>query len=136
MSKTDSKGAMTENGYKIEARVARFNCFNPVQLSDGLLGPEWREVQFERGNNPAGIPVEGFGEKHNHRLLTYEGAMALAWTLVAQQRNCPIECRLVAYKLETTWALEVSGIVDMPPIENLWPDIAPLVRSTATVQKP
>lgn len=113
-----SNGQSTEHGYKVEARDANFHHFNPVTLSDGILGPAWREVQFERGHNPAGIPERGFGQKHEHGLLAHEGATALAWTLIAQHYLQQIECRLVRYELETTYKCERCGIVDMPVIKK------------------
>ena len=126
-----SNGQSTEHGYKVEARDANFHCFNPVALSDGILGPDWREVRFDRGHNPAGIPERGFGQKHEHGLLTHEGATALAWTLIAQNDLQQIECRLVRYKLETTYKCERSGVVDMPVIKNSMFRDVKLVDETA-----
>jgi hypothetical protein len=114
-----SSGQSTEYGYTVEARAVHFFHFKPVVLSDGILSSEWREVVFERGNNPAGVPDHGLGQRSNHGLLGHEGAVALAWTLIAQH-GCfgGIECRLVKHKLETTYKRQREGIVDMPPIKS------------------
>jgi hypothetical protein len=112
-----SSGQSTEYGYKVEAREVHFFHMKPVVLSDGILGSDWREVQFEIVNNPAGIPVSLFDQKHNHGLLRHEGAIALAWTMIAQH-DSRIECRLVQYKLETTYKCQRQGIVDMPVIQG------------------
>jgi hypothetical protein len=113
-----SKGMSTEIGYRVEARDALFTHLNPAVLSDGVLTSEWREIRFEEGPNPAGIPREPFGRKHDYGLLTYEGATALAWTLIAQNRLRSIEARLVQYQLETTYEYYRDGLVDMEPLTS------------------
>lgn len=120
-----SRGQSNEIGYRIEARDAMFHASNPIRLWDGILSPEWREICLRREPNPAGIPDEPFGKKHEHGLVTYQAAVALAWTLIAQHRLRRIECRLVQYKLVTTHELTREGIVDGLRIEN---DLMPTVK--------
>lgn len=61
--------------------------------------------------------------------------MALAWTLIAQNRLHCIEARLVRYKLETTYKCERSGVVDMPVIsDSKFRDVR-LVGETVTTPK-
>lgn len=107
---------MTEHGYKVEARNAHFSHERPLTLSDGILSGDWREVAFSQGFNPAGIPIDLFSQKHQHGLLSYEGAMALAWTLVAQNRMWYVETRIVQYSLETTFKCEKQGLVTNVPV--------------------
>lgn len=49
-----STGHATERGYKVEARHVGFIASHPIQLADGILTGEWREVAFSRGSNPCG----------------------------------------------------------------------------------
>jgi len=121
-------GKSIEHGYRVEVRDTSFTHHHPTQLHDGIIGPEWREVLFESGCNPAGIPQDSYGQKHAHSLITHEGAMALAWTIIAQTRRYSIEVRLVQYRLETTYKCERSGVVDMPTITLVLRGI-PLVSS-------
>lgn len=109
------RGTHNESGYRVEARVRFFNPTRLVQLSDGVLTDSWREVQFERGGNPAGVP-EAWGYRPTHDLLTLEAATALAWTLVAQHPHASVEARLVAYRLRVQWEMSREGIVDGPEI--------------------
>lgn len=95
----------------MEARHKWFSCAAPIILCDGLLGPDWREIHFSKGHNPAGIPETPFGHKGAHDLLTFEAAMALAWTVIAQNNRHGIECRLVQYRLVTSHTLTKQGVV-------------------------
>lgn len=114
-----STGHSTEQGYRVEARHTEFIASNPIKLYDGILTSEWREITFQRGHNPCGIPEDAFSRKGDHDLLSYNAAMALAWTLIAQQKHRMVECRLVAYKLETTWKCEKVGLVVMEPLNSM-----------------
>lgn len=109
-------GNHTERCYAVEAREVHFSHSAPIVLSDGVLTQDWREVTFARTDNPAGIPEDCFSYKGKHGLLTHEGAIALAWTLIAQHSMRHIECRLVFYRLETTWKCERVGLVEMQPL--------------------
>ena len=104
-----STGTETEMGYRVEARDSIFNPGFPIRLQDGIAGPEWREITFSETNNPAGIPHSPFGYKHHHALLTYYGATALAWTVIAQVDDPRLELRIVQYRLVTTHTLEKCG---------------------------
>lgn len=111
--KRNPSGSSVEYGYRVEARVRDVLHIRPVALSDGILTTEWREVVFEAGFNPAGIPTEShIRQRSRHELLSHEAAVALAWTIIAQQRHRDIECRLVQYRLETNYTLERKGVVD------------------------
>lgn len=114
MSKTSS-GRSREYGYRIEVRDTCFISQNPVRLHDGCVGPDWREWTPAEDFNPAGIPIESprFSGQFQHSLLPYEGAMALAWTILAQNSlHRGLECRLVRYKLAQTWELTREGVVE------------------------
>ena len=111
-----SRGTTREHGYKIEARDRNFNCVAPLVLHDGILGPDWRIIRTEHSSNPAGIPDGLCSHGHEHGLLSHEGALALAWTLVAQHPWRSIEVRLAQYSLETTYKCEPRGVVAMQPI--------------------
>lgn len=101
----ESTGTSTEYGYRVEARNKDFSkLLPPVELSDGFLGSEWRELRFQTGTNPAGIPL-WTNQKFLHDLLPFNAATALAWTVIAQHPFCKIECRLVKFKLEHTHKL-------------------------------
>jgi len=116
-----SSGNSKEIGYRIEVRDERFSTVRPVVLHDGIVGPDWREVSPIRSDNPAGVPVElpPLGHKDEHRLLEYEGAVALAWTIIAHNRNSlGLRCRIVRFALETTYKLEREGVVDQPEIQH------------------
>jgi hypothetical protein len=109
--KHDTTGTSDETGYRVEARHKWFSCAAPIMLDDGLLGPDWRQIHFSKGYNPAGIPEPPFGHKGSHDLLTFEAAMALAWTIIAQNGRHGIECRLVQYHLVTKHTLTKQGVV-------------------------
>lgn len=123
MKKNNQHGESTEKGFKVQVRDPNFSTISPCVIADGIVGPEWRDIYFEKGNNPAGIPIEPFGSKDAHGLLTFQGATALAWTVIAQNRLNSLECRLVAYELRTTYEIERLGIVDQPIVSPLFREI-------------
>src|SRR4051812_45538029 len=102
------RGRSSGRYYRIEVRDRLFSERVPLQLHDGIVGPNWRELTFEIGTNPAGIPLDIFEHGTQHRLLSYEAAVAFAWTAVAQNRY-GLECRVVAYRLETAYTLQREG---------------------------
>lgn len=105
-------GESTETGYRVQVRDPHFNLLRPCALQDGLVGPEWRDVSFVRDDNPAGIPIDEFGHKAQHGLLSLAGATALAWTIIAQNSLYSLECRLTQHELRTTFECEQMGIVE------------------------
>lgn len=109
--KPEITGTTDEIGYRVQARNAHFNTATPVMLDDGLLGPDWREIHFSKGYNVAGIPDSLFGHKGRHDLLAYETAVALAWTIIAQNPRQGIECRLAQYRLVTSFTLCKQGVL-------------------------
>ena len=112
---TPQTGHSTEYGYRIEVRDTLFSTVRPIELHDGLVGPEWRECNPMSAVNPAGIPEDppDWGHKSHHRLLRFDVALALAWTIIAQNHvRMGLECRIVKYKLETHYILERQGVVD------------------------
>lgn len=109
--KDESTGSSNEIGYKVEVRHAQFSASSPVILHDGLVGPDWRLAHFQKSNNPAGVPDRPFGLGSLYGLLTFEGATALAWTILAQNERHGLECRLVQYRLTTSHSLTREGIL-------------------------
>ncbi len=88
---------------------------NPTTLHDGIVTKDWRQVEFVKDSNPAGVPeVRQFLRQGNdHSLLTYESACALAWTILAQNPNAYcLECRLVEFECKMTYELERKALVD------------------------
>ncbi len=125
-SKIISKGAGTEYGYRIEARDTHVSHVRPAAIHDGILTGEWREIAPIISDNPAGVPsLDEYGDSgRKHNLMPYESAVALAWTLIAQNRWKSIECRLVKYKLETSYFLSREGIVENSIVKSVFlPDI-------------
>lgn len=113
-------GHGTDVGYRVQVRCDKTCHSNPTELADGIVSTEWRDVSFRLGKNPAGIPQSIFDRKCEHGLLTYEGAVALAWTILAQNEHRDLECRLVAYNLETTFKLTRQGVVEGLEIKSRW----------------
>lgn len=109
------------HGYRVEVRDPHFSAHlnRPITLADGLVGPEWRTVEFERSLNPAGVPTSnGLHDLAQYGLLPYESALALAWTLVAQCKATLVvpECRVVRYSVRYSHAIYRDGVVDLPEI--------------------
>lgn len=109
-----SQGTQNEIGYSVEVRCEKILPMAPIKLFDGFVTTEWRKVNFEQSNNSAGVPVNYlYSYKNHHGLLSYEGAVALAWTIIAQNEWAHrLEARVVSYKLTTTWEVNYQGIVD------------------------
>ncbi len=106
-------GNASEVGYRVQVRCAKMIHSRPIQIADGIVSTEWRDVRFARGTNSAGVPVSRFDRKDMHDLMGYEAAVALAWTVIAQHEwHFGLECRLMAYRLETTYKLTREGTVD------------------------
>lgn len=132
INQTEGRGSGTVIGYAVEARVIP-GCFYPSQpptLGDGVLTPEWRRVQFERGMNPAGVP--GIGHMMSaevYQWLPYESAVALAWTIIAQHRYS-VECRIVELSQTYSYENTFKGVVDLPPIQHHLSRV-PLVKEDA-----
>lgn len=105
-------------GYVVEARVGVVSHEKPVRIQDGILTTEWRPVEFTKDFNPAGVPchwendMPGIGIKCDY--LPYASAVALAWTLIAQQSYRGIEVRLAQYSLKYTYETKRDGVVDEP----------------------
>ncbi len=95
----------SEVGYRVQTKVDRICLHNPCTLPDGIVTEDWRDVHFPKGQNPAGVPVP-YGFKGYHDLLTYEGATALAWTIIAQNPyKFGLQCRVVPITVETSYKL-------------------------------
>jgi hypothetical protein len=119
MQKTSEKqvgsGSGSEIGYRLEVRDTGFIPSHPEQLSDGVVGPDWREHSPVESMNPAGVPYEHprISEHYRHSLLGLEAALALAWTIIAQHRNHCLEVRIICYRAEHQYTLYRCG-VDAP----------------------
>jgi hypothetical protein len=105
-------GHGSDVGYHVQVRCERTCHSRPLTLADGIVTSEWRDVHFQQTDNPAGIPVRAFDQKAYHGLLSFDAALALAWTIIAQHETFGLECRLIAIQLEHTWKLTRQGIVD------------------------
>ncbi len=128
-----SNGSATEIGYRIQIKDELFCTTDPVNLHDGIVGQEWRDFCPAICDNPAGVPSDTiFGQKTLHNLLLLESAIALAWTIIAQNKyKLGLRIRLIRYELRTTWELEREGIVDYPEIKHQLfdePKIIPLAN--------
>jgi hypothetical protein len=114
--KPSSKGRSTTPGYRVEVRDKLFDTVRPIKIHDGFVGPEWRTVSFVQDFNPAGVPGFRFHPEATtyHHILPHNSALALAWTLLAQNDDNAyrLECRLVEYVLRTEWTLERKGAVE------------------------
>lgn len=123
--KPESCGESTITEYKVEVRDTIFSVHNPIILSDGehgetIVGPDWQEVRFNKGFNPAGVPLHKAThlEDCKRDILGYESALALAWTILAQNYyRFGLEARIVAYELKTSWERTRKGVVDGGPIK-------------------
>lgn len=113
-----SKGISERQGYQVQVRDTAFNTHHPTRLPDGIIGPEWRDVRFEDDQNPAGVPSIQAPYFSELQLLTYEGAMALGWTILAQNPYRTIEVRLTAHKLISTYQCTEIGTVEMQPLKQ------------------
>ena len=116
MKEPVSKGSSSEIGYRVEARCEIMSHLHPVTLLDGIVTKEWREVHFERGPNHYGVPSgadEWWRYGHKHDLMPYESALAMAYTVLAQNATRGLELRLKQYTLETRHELTCNGVVDM-----------------------
>lgn len=134
MKKNVANGSSTERGFRVQVRDPHFTHVNPCLLDDGIVGPEWRDVSFRTGANPAGVPVLRRGDEYG--LMSYEGATALAWTLIAQNRFNMLECRLVAYTLQCSFTLEKDGAIEMHVIKDVrYSDIS-IEKEVEETQKP
>lgn len=110
----DATGSSVEHGYRVQIRDLSFNPHRPIMLHDGIVGPGWRYVEFAKGNNPAGVPTPPYGYLDHHNLLTFQGAMALAWTTLAQNHYRSLECRLVKYRLVVEHRVVRQGVCKVP----------------------
>jgi hypothetical protein len=131
MSRTKMDGV----GYRVEARVSEVSVHAPAVLPDGLVTTEWRALEFSKGSNPAGVPVHYLGyDLTQFNLLPFESAVALAWTVVAQNQWKFLEIRIVqhAFHMETT--VERGAVVDME-IGKPWGKAVPLVKQPDEVAR-
>lgn len=112
----ESRGNGTDYGYAVEIRDKMFSKDRPITLQDGIVGPDWRRVSFIEANNPAGVPIDRYrhGELPKHGLMPYASAVALAYTIIAQnhREDYRIECRIVQYKVETSYTVERMGVTE------------------------
>lgn len=125
VKRSSGRGSGSTVGYKVEARTIDLEGLPEVvrTLADGhtVLCAEWREVEFACGSNPAGVPCESrLLDGAEHGLLPYESAVALAWTVIAQNRHATIECRLVRHRLSYSYSIEREGYVDGVEIKFRW----------------
>lgn len=133
MSEKPEYGCSKQFGYRVETRDTEFMLARPNQLADGPIGPEWREVTFVTGPNPTGVPTADT----DRRLLGYESALALAWTILAQLgwQGRGVECRLVRYRLETSYILHRVGVMDMETIRHWDGEEVAVVKEEAEALK-
>ena len=124
-----STGSSVEHGYRVQIRDNSFNTHRPVALYDGIVGPSWRYMEFVKGNNPAGVPTPPYGYLDHHNLLTFQGAMALAWTTLAQNHHRNLECRLVKFRLIVEHKLVRQGVCHVP--KGIGGDAIESMRGTA-----
>ncbi len=122
-------GSGTVHGYRVEGRTKDLPCMAnaPIKISSGqTLFSEWQEIDFTIGN-PAGVPLVGdsmFPVGQSERLMPYESATALAWTVLAQNPHRVIEMRIVRYTIKYTKTMQYDGFVDGSLISHSWfPDV-------------
>jgi hypothetical protein len=96
-------------GYYVEARMTNGN---PKLFGDQIFDGEWRRVHFSY--DPAGVPPR---DKYDyelaaHSLLSYEGAQALRWWLLAEAEYASISTRLRRYEVRYTSNIYEKETVD------------------------
>lgn len=117
IKRSSGSGGGTSIGYTVEARVQDIEGLaqNPQPLVDGrtILGHEWQQLHFEEGSNPYGVPGRS---RFDHNLgsprMPLKSAIALAWTIIAQNPHRSVECQIVRHKLTYTYSSERLGVVD------------------------
>ena len=100
-----SSGSGSFPGYMLEAKVENFIRHRPVVIKDSfdgdiVLDTVWRNVTAFKA--PPGMGVPRDNREAEYFVYPYESAMALAWTLVAQNPHSSILVRLVPYKIRYT----------------------------------
>lgn len=115
--KTCGSGTTSTYGYKVQARVQSYVPERAVVINGPheqkiILTEDWRTVEFAEGFNPAGVPscnsAVDNGLLRQHYLLPHESAVALAYTLAAQNAQYTIgavRIRLVKYKLQSSYKM-------------------------------
>lgn len=113
-----SKGNGTLYGYTVEIRNTSFSVHSTLlRLPDGtLVGPEWQNVTFHEGLNPAGVPgLDGFDNLGiiSDGLVPYDSAVALAAVLLAQFQHhaYKIALRIIEHHIEYTYEKTQTGVV-------------------------
>jgi hypothetical protein len=104
-------------GFKVEARLEEIEGLSsdPVLLADGktLLGHEWKEIHFDEGRIPYGVPGRSSIEPNfGHQLLPYKSALALAHTVIAQNSHKNVECQIIQHRVSYAYSVERKGYVD------------------------
>lgn len=117
-------GTSTNKGYKVEARVTTFTSSNPIVIGDQILSERWTDMRFPRTDIPAikkGVPGI-FSLNVCDEYFTFESALSLAWSIIAQNQYRSVECRIVQYKIVQTHEVTKEGAVSMPIIKESWGD--------------
>lgn len=110
--KTINEGASTSYWYTVEAKVGFMDPVNPIRLTDGILTTQWRELSFPCGVDGAGVPAYFPPTGLIRMQLPYASAVALAWTVLAQNRYGGISVRLRKLRQEVSYKTFDCGVVD------------------------
>lgn len=102
-----STGSSTSFVYTVEAKTN----MAPIRATNGMLvDGQWRQVHFPASEFGTGVKVDMFDKAPlGHGYLSYEAAMALAWTFVANSQRFMLEVRLVEHCFESTYKVKRTG---------------------------
>lgn len=99
--------------YSIEARCGTAKL-GPITVNNQVFDGEWRTVNIARA--PIGVPAAPpfMASAQQHGLYGYAAAQALRWWLLAEADMTfrALDTRLIEHRLETTYKITATAIVD------------------------
>ena len=122
--KPETRQGGTLKGYRVQARVSRFNATNPIKFLQPHYGDQplyltetWVDIHFHDTNHPAGCPKPKEVFLNAAYLLEKKSAVALAYTFAAQHGNySDVEVRVRGY--EVKYNMEYGPTEEIIPLSD------------------
>lgn len=142
LQRSAGSGSGTVIGYRVEARIKDLPtmAMSPIELGNRqILTHEFQEITFEESAR-YGVPLVGdymFPVGASQRLMPYDSALALSWTIIAQNQHKPIECRIVQYRMKYNYTMEYNGYAkDSSNLTSSWYDKLEIVDDVPNANAP